>query len=138
MMTEQFPIPQILRVAELGRRTAQIASDGLLHRFTWSRGTSWSCAFLQAGKAAVLEAADPVLHRTDAVAEKLCHLGAAESMAYQENPMEAVIIPGFLRPQDLVLQRQPHDVRIADFQFAHGSLLSKTIVPKESIIRNYL
>jgi hypothetical protein len=137
-MTEKLSIPQIVGVAKLERRTAKVLADGMTDDFTKGSRPSGPGGLSQPGKAVLLEAADPAVNGAGTVTKELCHLRAAESARNQKNAMEAMIVAGFLRSHDLILHCQVDDVRILDFQLAHGSLLSGSIIPEREIMRNYL
>jgi hypothetical protein len=138
VVTEKLSIPQILSVAELERRAAKVLADGMTDSFTKGSRASGPGRLSQPGKAALLEAADPGVNGAGTVTKELRHLRAAESARNQKNPVEAMIVAGFLRSHDLILHCQANDVRILDFQLAHGSLLSGSIIPEREIMRNYL
>src|SRR5512139_206211 len=137
-MAEKLSIPQALAIAELGRRAAKVLADGMTDGLTKGSRTSGPGRLLQPGKAAFFKTADPVMHGAGTVTKELGHLSTAESACNQKNAMEAVVVAGFFRSHDLILHREPNDIRILDFQLAHGSLLSGFMISEREIMRNYL
>jgi hypothetical protein len=137
-MTEKLSIPQILGVAEVERRAAKVPADAMTNGFTKGSRASGTGRLSQPGKAALFEAADPAVNGAGTVTKEICHLRAAESARNQKNAVEAMIVAGFLRSHDFILHCESNDVRILDFQLAHGSLLSGSMIPEREIMRNYL
>jgi hypothetical protein len=119
MMTQELAVPQILAVLQFTRRTAQIflkfLSDGNVQR-RWSSGT---ILLLETGKTSLLEPLYPVLNGAPAVTEEICDIRAAISTRHHQHSMEAVIVTGFFGPFDLLLDGNPHDVRIFDLKSLH-------------------
>jgi hypothetical protein len=52
--------------------------------------------------------------------------------------LEPMVIAKFLGPLDFILDGNPHDVGICDFQTTHDGLLAESTIPELIIMRNYL
>jgi hypothetical protein len=137
-MTEKLSIPEILTIAQLGRRPTKILSKSLAESFIEAGWPSRSWCLLQSRKPTLLKTTHPVLDGPRALAKKLPHFRTTETAADQKNPMKPVVIPGLFGSQDLILDCEPNDFWILDFQPAHRSLLSITMIPEGSNMRNYL
>jgi hypothetical protein len=72
------------------------------------------------------------------MAKELCHLGTAESLANQKDPVKAMVIAGFLGSGDLILNGQLHDLCFFDLQSAHNGLLLISMMTEDYIMRKYL
>jgi hypothetical protein len=118
-MAQELSIPQILRVAQIARRTTQIASDTLLNAGIQGRWATRSLSLLETGKTALFKTMDPVLYGSRTVPEEPCNFGAAVARTYQENAMKLMIVSRFIRSQNFLLHRYSHNVRIFDFEFSH-------------------
>jgi len=137
-MTEKLSVPKVLTIAQLKRRPAKILPKSLAHSCIQPSWTSRSWRLLQPRKPALFKTTHPVLDGPGALTKKLPHFRTTESTADQKNPMKTVVIPGLLGSQDLVLDCEPNDFCILDFQLAHRSLLSITMISEGNNMRNYL
>jgi hypothetical protein len=81
---------------------------------------------------------DPVLDGSGALPQKRGDIIGTHAGTGEEHTVKAVIVARFFRALDLVLNGEPHDVRIRDFQSTHDGLLTETIIPEFIIMRNYL
>jgi len=138
MMTEQLPIPKVLRVAEFARRAAKVPVKPLklsLVEQAWSSGAG---RFLQPRETARLKALEPVFHGARTLAKELRHMVTALSGEHKQNPVEAMVIARLLGTENLLADGNLHDLGIFDFQLAHGFLLSVSSITERSNMRNYL
>jgi hypothetical protein len=113
-------------------------SKALVKVFVQGSRATGARRLLQAREATLFKTADPVLHGPAAVSEQFRHFTARKSGAYQHDPMETVVISRLLGSENFLLYRNPNNVRIFNFEFAHGSLLSARKIAKRSNMRNYL
>ncbi len=130
VMTQELSIPQILGVPQLARRATQIATQTLTDTRIQRRWTPGARNLLQTGKTALFKTMDPVLHSPRTVSEKGCDFGAAIPGADQEDSMKLMIVPRLIRPQNFLLNRNSNNVRILDFEFAHGILPLRGVYQK--------
>jgi hypothetical protein len=119
VVTQELSIPQILRVSQIAWRTTQITPDTLLNVSIQGGWASRSLNLLKTSKTASFKTMNPVLYGSRTVPEKLCHLRAAISGAYQKDAMKLMIVSRLIGSQNFLLHRYSHDVRIFDFEFAH-------------------
>jgi hypothetical protein len=138
MVAEELSVPQVLRVFELSRRPTKIFAHRFSQGFIHGRGTARTRLLLQTSKTALFKTAYPGLNSTGAVTKQLGHLVATESSADHENPMEPMVISRFIGPKNFILNRNPHNFCISDFQFAHRYLLSAHSIAERHQMRNYL
>jgi hypothetical protein len=124
-MAQQFPIPQILGIAQIHRGETKIEAYQPLCLFFQRTWTTRTLPLLKPSKTAAFKPPNPILDRAMAMTEKVRHLPTTEARTNQKNPVQAMIITRFLGPHDLVLQRQSHDFGIFNLQFLHGPLLSE-------------
>jgi hypothetical protein len=138
MMTEQFPIPEVLLVAQVTGGTTEISGDAFgVFRFQ-RRGTPRAFLVAQPGQAAILEASDPPGHAARALSEDLGGLVATVSFTNQKQSMESVVVAGFLRTKNFLLNRQFDNVSIVDGQGSHALFPPATMVERNDAMRNYL
>jgi hypothetical protein len=137
-MTEKLSVPEILTIAQLGRRPTKILPKSLAQSSIEASWPSRSWRLLQSRKPTLLKTTHPVLDGPGALTKKLPHFRTTESATDQKNPMKPVVIPGLLGSQDLVLDCELNDFCILDFQFAHRSLPPITMISEGSNMRNYL
>src|SRR3954451_14816448 len=64
---------------------------------------------------------NPVLHRAWRIPEKMRHLGACQTLGDEQDPMEAVPIPGFLGSTDLILQPEDEFLRVSNNKRLHAT-----------------
>jgi hypothetical protein len=143
VMGEQLAVPEVLVMTEFSRVAPQVTIDGLPLSFIEPSRTPIPLTFTQPGEAAFLKTLHPAFNRSRILPESIANVITAEAMCYQEDPMQTVIITGFLRPQNLLLHCNSHDLLIRDLQFAHVHvLLPKTMAgdynESNRIMRHYL
>jgi hypothetical protein len=128
VMREQFAVPEVLFMTEFSRVSPQVIIDGFPLSFIEPSRTPLPLTFTQRGESAFLKTLHPAFNCTRILPESITNVIAAETMCYQEDPVQAVIITGFLRPQNFLLYCNSHDLLIRDLQFAHVHvLLTKTM-----------
>src|SRR3990172_4193533 len=123
MVAEELAIPEVLAVPQVAGPAPKVPRDASSRGRVHPGRTPPPRSFLQAGEAALLETAHPVLDAARAVSQDPGRFMATEPPRHQQHAVQAVVIAGFLRPHNLLLQRDPHQVRIGNFQSAHGRLL---------------
>jgi hypothetical protein len=74
-----------------------------------------------------LEALDPVLDRARGVAQDLCHLGTGQSLGHQQDAVQPVIVAGFFRASDLIVERQNNVLPVGHHEWFHA--VEDTTVP---------
>lgn len=130
VMRQKLSIPKILRIAKLSGRLAQVVIDKLQ--------LSWCQPLRASGLLLVFQTAEPVhfkspyppLDGRGMMAKHLPHVVTGESLANQQYAVKAMIIAGFLRTKNFVLQRHFHHLRIGDLQSLHGKSLLTLRVPE--------
>jgi len=138
VVAEKFSIPQILFIPEAPWTAAQIFPKRF-HLFFSERWRSPIARnFFKSGKSTALEPVDPVLHRTRTVAEEFRHFITAPSRADEQNPVQPMIVSGFIGTVYLLLYRNLHYVRFFDFEFAHLITPFRHSVAERFFMRNYL
>jgi len=138
VMAQEFSIPDVLGITQEPGLPSKILADDLQGLSGQSRRPSGSLAFLEPGEAVVLETVDPVLDRPSALPQKACNVVGAQTGTGQKYPVKPMVIAGFFRPLNLILDGQSHDVRIRNFQASHDGLLSEVILSEITKMRNYL
>jgi hypothetical protein len=123
VMGEQFAVPEILCVTEFSRVSTQVTVDGLPLSFIKPSRTPFPFTFTQPSEAAFLKTLHPALDCARILPESIGNIVTAKSVGYQEDPMQTVIIAGFLRSQNLLLHCNSHDFLIRNLQFAHFHVL---------------
>jgi len=103
VMTQKFPVPEALGIAQESRLASEILTDELQAAFRQSRRPSGSLSFLQPSEPTILEPMDPVLDRPRTLPQKDCNVIGAQTGASQKHPGEPLVIPGFLGSLNLVL-----------------------------------
>jgi hypothetical protein len=138
MMTQELPIPQILAVFQLPRRTAQVFLKLSSHSHVQRRGPSGSFSFLERGKPSLLKPLYPVLNGSPTVSEQFSDISTAIPVGHHQDPMKTMIVTGLFGSLDLLLDGDPHDIRIFDLQSLHSFLRRFCKITKRKMMRNYL
>lgn len=81
---------------------------------------------------------DPILDCSRALPQESGDVVRAHAGAGKKNAVEPLVIAGFSRPLDFVLDGDPDDIRIRDFQTTHDGLLSESVISETVIMRNYM
>jgi hypothetical protein len=119
VMAEKFTVPLILGVSQITWGASQVTSNPPEEFFVQRGGAACSEALLQTGKPTLLKAPYPVLNSAAALAHEFRHFRATAPGTHEKNAMQSMVITGFLRTENLVLNRDPHKFGIVYFQFAH-------------------
>ena len=82
-------------------------------------------AIAQSLEPPVFEGLHPALHRPGVLAEQPRYLTATLAARHQQQAMKPVVISGLVRTLDLLLNRDPHHIRIGDLKLLHSSLWKK-------------
>lgn len=128
-----FSIPQRAAQPQVARGLAQGPVNLPELRFAQASRASRTLAFGQPRETLGFKMAHPVLDRAGSVAQQAPDFRARRPLGHQEDPMETVIVAGFLRTANLVLQAQNHRSRIIDLQRSHADMK-----PQVLTMRNYL
>jgi hypothetical protein len=123
VVCQQFAIPQVLPAAQVAGRLAQHPLQVSPLVGLESCGAPVALAFLQARKSIGVESVDPALHGHRILAQERRHFTATQAVTDQQHPMEPVVISGFFRAENFLLDSDLHDVRVTDLEFAHGGTL---------------
>ena len=120
MLGEQGAVPGVLIVAQRARGSPQFLRDFLpIHRGQPAR-TAGAGAFPQRAAAAGGKTMHPPLDRGRMLAQPRGHRRTRVALAYQQHPVQPMIIPRFHRAADLLLQGDPRRLRIGDSQCFHA------------------
>lgn len=114
MPGEQWAVPDVLIVAQLARGSPQILRD---FRPIRRRQPDWPAgagAFPQSAAAAGGKTMHPPLDRGRMLAQPRGHHRAGVALAYQQHPVQPMIIPRFHRAADLLLHGNSRRLRIRD------------------------
>ncbi len=131
--TQRFAVPQIGGQTDVFRWLAKNLTDDLQVLLSQPPGPPRSTAFLETSQPGALKGPNPVLQGARCVAKHGGGLPAGHTLRHEQDCMQAVIIPGFIGPANLVLQRQHHHSRIGDRQWPHTNMK-----PQIYSVRNYL
>jgi len=138
MIAKKFPIPKVLSISELTGIASELRGDFFKDSLFYPARTTWTGCLFQTCKTTFLKTANPVLNSAGAVAEKLCDFITAKAVTNQQDPMETMIIPGFLGSHNFLLNGYLHYVCLFYFKSAHDFLLLANSIAKRIIMRNYL
>src|SRR6266446_270901 len=120
VLGQQHTIPQRLRKPKFARTAPQIALQALPVLVAESSRSSRPLALLQSGKADLLEAVHPALHRALALTEPQRRLSRAHAVSHQQDSVQSVIVPRLVVALDLLTYGNTHHIRVADFQLPHN------------------
>jgi hypothetical protein len=138
VVCQQLAIPQVLPVAQVAGRLAQHPLQVSPLVGLEPCRASIALAFLQARKAIGVESVDPALHGHRILAQERRRFAATQAMTDQQHPMEPVIISGFFRAENFLLDSDLHDVHVTDLKFAHGGTLPHSTNIVNDIMLHYL
>jgi hypothetical protein len=123
VMTQESAVPECLGISHTPRLLPQILTDGFEDVFRQSRRSTGPFSLFEAGEAVFLEVTDPILDGSRAVSQESGDLIRAHAGTGEKDTVEPMIIAGFFRPLNFILDGDPDDVRICDFQTLHDGLL---------------
>src|SRR3989339_161083 len=138
VMAEKFSIPKVLRIFKRARGFSKIPADRFHNFFIPSLWTTRMGCIHKTCKTFIFKSFRPILNSPWAMIKKIRDFSATESLADQQNTMEAMIIPRFFGSLYLLLNRYFHNSRILDLKFTHGILLSASTIAERINMRNYL
>jgi len=138
VMAQEFSVPERLRIAQQVGFFPKVLADGLESVLRQGGRPPHPLSFLEPGEAVILETVDPVLDGAGALPQKSGDIIRTHTGTGEENAVESMVVARFFGSLDFVLDGQPHDVRIRDFQSLHDGLLSEPIIAKSINMRNYL
>jgi len=130
---QRFAIPQRAGQAEVARSLAQDFVHLRQLCLTQTPGTPRAWPLGQPGQALGLKAPDPVLYRARGIPKQAADFWTGRALCHQQHAMEPVIVPGFFRTANLVLQSEYHRPGISDLKWSHQHMKPQTLV-----MRNYL
>ena len=114
MPGEQGAVPGVLVVAQRARGSPQILRRFRPIRHRQPAGTTGAGAFPQRAAAAGGKAMHPPLDCGRMLAQPRGHRRAGVALAYQQHPVQPMIIPRLHRAPDLLLHGNPRCLRIGD------------------------
>jgi len=141
MVRQEDPVPEVLVVTQVPRRTTYLASQPLLLRGRNSAGPPWAIALLQPSQTLGNKALKPIFHTPGRVSVQTCRLIGARSVEDMQNDMEAMVISPFAGPRYLVLNGCDEGLCIRNRDPSHWEHLlwpSAPSIPDYQTMRNYL
>jgi hypothetical protein len=136
VVRQQFTIPEVLPVAQVAGRLAQHPLQLRPLVGVEPCGAPVARAFPQTRKSIGVESVDPALHGHRILAQERRHFTATQAVTNQQHPMEPVVISGFIRAENLLLDGDLHDVRVTDLEFTHGGTLPHSMqIVNDNILR---
>jgi hypothetical protein len=136
MMAEESSIPQVLAIAQLARRFAQIRSHLMSLLPIKPHRAPRTFIIMQPRESIFFKTMQPILDCSRTVSKKLCNLIAANPRANHKNCVKPMVIPGFFRSLDFLLYSNFNDVRILNLKLAHNASLPASIVAEKTAMRN--
>ena len=133
-LRESLSIPEIGAKAEICRTLSESLGD-LLQLL--SAESSWPprpFSFSKTGKAFVFKPSHPIGNRPGSVPKESRYFSATQALSHKKNSVQSVIVAGFVRSADFILEGEHHLFRVSDFGFSHGG---NSISPW-AFVRNYL
>jgi hypothetical protein len=122
---QRLSVPEIASQACLSRHMAQNGVDLLELLRAQSPGPPGPLALQQSGQAHFLKLMHPVLYRPGSVSQQLRHLRAGHSLRHKQHAVESMVIAGFFRAPDLILQAENNGGRVRDAKWSHASMRSQ-------------
>ena len=102
---QQFAIPQVANMAEIGGATPQVAFQrGPLLGIQTGR-PSWAFTVSHAIESVFLEAFDPALHRAPVFAKEIGNLLTALTTRHKQQAVQSMVIPGLIGSRNLLLNQ---------------------------------
>lgn len=125
-------IPQVHKHSRVAWFGAQDSIDLLKLLLVQSPRAASSFTLGETGQALPFVSMYPILHRTWRVAQQASYIRAGQSLCYQQHAMQSMVVSGFLRTLNLLLQAK-HRLSIRNTERSHISSRSQLIY-----MRNYL
>jgi hypothetical protein len=123
VVRQKLTVPQVLLVSQVTGIGSQIPihlAQMLVRKPPWTTG---ALALFQTHKAIPFEPVHPPLDGTRILSQPLRNPMTAQSVSNQQNPVQAVVVPGFFRSHNFLLNGNLHNFRIGDLQFSHSPAL---------------
>jgi len=130
MMREEFSIPKVLLITQFTGMLAKI----LAHRLPLFHGepprSARSFEVSQSSKPVLFKVVNPALNCRRMLSKQFCNLITAQASADKQNSMKSVIITGFLRTRNFLLNCDAHNISVRYLKLFHdGALLEKPPIP---------
>ena len=119
---QRLAVPKVRGDAHRLRRLAECMTNDLQLFGGQARRPARPLFLLQASQARLAVGANPVLDRARRITERRRRLPAGHALGHKQDSVKAVIIPGFVRTMDLVLESQNGQRRIRDGQWLHTNM----------------
>ncbi len=136
---QQFAIPQVTNMAEIGGAATQVAlqRSPLLGIQTGRSSGAFSVA--HSLQPVLLKAPDPALYGAPVFPEKISNLLTTLTTRQKQQTVQPMVIPGLVRPGDLLLNGDSHNVGICNFQLPHTDSMQIIRSPQcKSPMRRYI
>jgi hypothetical protein len=131
--TQRFPIPQRAAQAQVARGLAEHSVHLRQLCLVQTPGTPRALPFGQPGQTSFLKPSNPIFHRPRSISQQPTDLRTGHALGHQQHPVESVIIAGFFRTANLVLQPQNDCLGISNLEWSHAYMK-----PQIFMMRNYL
>lgn len=138
VVAQELAVPESLLVPESIGWLAEVASHPSNHGFVEERRTPWPGLLAKPRKPIRLKALDPALHGSGAMPKDLRHVITAHAIAQHQDTVQAVIVPRFFRPLNLILHCQPHHVSVSNRKPSHERIPPIRIIGGFLSMRNYI
>jgi hypothetical protein len=136
---QQLATPQMSGMSKVRCTAAQIASECRALFGIQARRSAASLAVTHPLEAKLFKLFGPPLHGAPIFAKEVGNLLAALATAQKQQPTQAMVVAGFIATGNLLLNRDPHDFSIGNFELVHTLSLSEIRRLKcKSIMRHYL
>ena len=131
--TEGLSVPEIPAQTNLPRRVSQDSIHSRQLFFRQTSGPSRSFSLQQSRQTVSFKTPHPILHRPWRIAQKMGHFRTGHTLGYQKHSMETMIVAGFFRAANLILQSENDRGRVCNGKWFHSSMK-----PQPIRMRNYL
>jgi hypothetical protein len=119
MVLQKFTIPHRLLKPKIKWRPAKVSADSIDVLITKSVRSSASILLSKSGKPVLIKAPDPVLDSTNATTKHTTDLFAGHAAARQQNTVELIVVPSFLRSNDFLLNCYLHYIAVLYVELLH-------------------
>jgi hypothetical protein len=139
MRRQQLAVSQVSNMTEIRGIAAQVASQSRPLLGIQASRSSRALAITHSLKSLLLKAFDPALHGATVFAKKSCNLLATVATSQKQQTVQSVVVPGFIRAEIFLLNRDSHDLWIGNFELTHVHSLNTIRSPYWKIfMRHYL
>ncbi len=126
MFRKELAVPQVADKTEFVRTFSQILLQRRPLPGCQRPWAAQSFTLAQPIKTMMFKGLDPALHCAAVLAEQLCDLLTIVTRSYQQQTVEPVVVPRFLRPLNFLLNGNTHHIGISNLQFSHdGGFMGK-------------